>query len=564
MAQMAVLPERSKPDCGTSKKALKLIVKFLGYAVIVSRMGLSSLTQISGVLACLDGYMNIALEQTEEYVNGQLKNKYGDAFIRGNNGIHHKNAAEKTIGRNSGMAWEKCQGKMLLWGTSISSPEKSMEDGRRTHTAIVGWACTTLCLVSYAAAFSHGASLSACTDMMPRHLRVQLHSPNSNYVTVHTNMSFYFPGDKVPVQSYFVYWAKIESAVVAQGGQNETFAGSSKKPDTAAPTLSQGPADPHPTGTVSKGPTSPTLSPLHALALSVSPSGIVATSAPEPGFGVGSDAHPIAEPRQPARTSRAVSDGSIGSRGWELEPPLPTHEAGMVDALQALLSPDNASSFNTNGAGSNASAATPRLCLMCTDNSQASTESGAISKDSLHVTASPSALHVHTDLGDTAATTAWFGDANTAGNSSLASRQMAERELAPQPEETGTRGEEEKEEEACGNALPWVTRPAPKSAVPGKGEKPGRGSRLLAAQLGILLVCTVVLGLVLAAATRCVCAQHCHKRTEVSFGEPGPGSTARENGEGVLFQKVRENSFVLVQAEYNWVSPSSRGKKTII
>ena len=39
-----------------------------------------------GVLACLDGYMNIALEQTEEYVGGQLKNKYGDAFIRGNNG----------------------------------------------------------------------------------------------------------------------------------------------------------------------------------------------------------------------------------------------------------------------------------------------------------------------------------------------------------------------------------------------------------------------------------------------------------------------------------------------
>jgi hypothetical protein len=91
----------------------------------------------AGILASLDGYMNIALEQTEvsggarhrvpaaasrccccqrnstphrtvalrretplqqradraatalllqEYVNGQLKNKYGDAFIRGNNG----------------------------------------------------------------------------------------------------------------------------------------------------------------------------------------------------------------------------------------------------------------------------------------------------------------------------------------------------------------------------------------------------------------------------------------------------------------------------------------------
>jgi hypothetical protein len=35
--------------------------------------------------------MNIALENTEEYVDGKLKNKYGDTFVRGNNGkqIHH-------------------------------------------------------------------------------------------------------------------------------------------------------------------------------------------------------------------------------------------------------------------------------------------------------------------------------------------------------------------------------------------------------------------------------------------------------------------------------------------
>jgi len=41
----------------------------------------------SGVLSCLDGYMNIALEQTEEHVNGIVTNHYGDAFIRGNNGL---------------------------------------------------------------------------------------------------------------------------------------------------------------------------------------------------------------------------------------------------------------------------------------------------------------------------------------------------------------------------------------------------------------------------------------------------------------------------------------------
>uniref|UniRef100_A0A914S004 Sm domain-containing protein n=1 Tax=Parascaris equorum TaxID=6256 RepID=A0A914S004_PAREQ len=42
--------------------------------------------ELRRILSCLDGFMNIALEQTEEYSNGQLKNKYGDAFIRGNNG----------------------------------------------------------------------------------------------------------------------------------------------------------------------------------------------------------------------------------------------------------------------------------------------------------------------------------------------------------------------------------------------------------------------------------------------------------------------------------------------
>ncbi|KAL3763986.1 hypothetical protein ACHAW5_007605 [Stephanodiscus triporus] len=47
---------------------------------------LSSGTDYRGVLACLDGYMNIAMEQTEEYVDGQLTSKYGDCFIRGNNG----------------------------------------------------------------------------------------------------------------------------------------------------------------------------------------------------------------------------------------------------------------------------------------------------------------------------------------------------------------------------------------------------------------------------------------------------------------------------------------------
>eukprot|EP01134_Creolimax_fragrantissima_P002426 CFRG2426T1 len=57
----------------------------VGKPVVVK---LNSGADFKGVLTCLDGYMNIALEQTEEYVNGQLRSTYGDAFIRGNNVLY--------------------------------------------------------------------------------------------------------------------------------------------------------------------------------------------------------------------------------------------------------------------------------------------------------------------------------------------------------------------------------------------------------------------------------------------------------------------------------------------
>jgi len=69
-----------------SKKSPSDFVKqVLGRPVIVK---LNNGTDYRGILACLDGYMNIAMEQTEEYVDGQLKNKYGDTFIRGNNVLY--------------------------------------------------------------------------------------------------------------------------------------------------------------------------------------------------------------------------------------------------------------------------------------------------------------------------------------------------------------------------------------------------------------------------------------------------------------------------------------------
>lgn len=49
---------------------------------------------IVGVLACLDGYMNIALEQTEEYVDGQV----GIGFVtRPSSYTYHKEQEEPSF-----------------------------------------------------------------------------------------------------------------------------------------------------------------------------------------------------------------------------------------------------------------------------------------------------------------------------------------------------------------------------------------------------------------------------------------------------------------------------------
>ncbi|KAI9600797.1 hypothetical protein H4Q26_000590 [Puccinia striiformis f. sp. tritici PST-130] len=67
---------------GTPSDFLKQVV---GHQVTVR---LNSGVDYRGILSCLDGYMNIALENTEEYVNGIRRNSYGDAFIRGNNVLY--------------------------------------------------------------------------------------------------------------------------------------------------------------------------------------------------------------------------------------------------------------------------------------------------------------------------------------------------------------------------------------------------------------------------------------------------------------------------------------------
>ena len=70
--------------------------------------------------------MNIAMEQTEEYVNGQLKNKYGDAFIRGNNGIPFSSISSIFFLVLSRWIWFEFLSPPLWMQFSISAPQKGL------------------------------------------------------------------------------------------------------------------------------------------------------------------------------------------------------------------------------------------------------------------------------------------------------------------------------------------------------------------------------------------------------------------------------------------------------
>lgn len=81
--EVAAMDSGKAASAAVKKNPTDFLKQVIGKPVVVK---LHSGVVYKGVLACLDGFMNIAMEQTEEYIDGQLKNKYGDCFIRGNNG----------------------------------------------------------------------------------------------------------------------------------------------------------------------------------------------------------------------------------------------------------------------------------------------------------------------------------------------------------------------------------------------------------------------------------------------------------------------------------------------
>lgn len=69
----------------SSKDPASFLSSIIGAPVTVK---LNSGVVYKGELQSVDGYMNIALEKCQEFVNGQLRRNYGDAFVRGNNVLY--------------------------------------------------------------------------------------------------------------------------------------------------------------------------------------------------------------------------------------------------------------------------------------------------------------------------------------------------------------------------------------------------------------------------------------------------------------------------------------------
>ena len=110
---------------------------------------------------------------------------------------------------------------------------------------------------------------------------------------------------------------------------------------------------------------------------------------------------------------------------------------------------------------------------------------------------------------------------------------------------------------------PRKTNPRPE--VGQEGASAPSGIQLRTPQLGILLCLSATLGMALAAGLRCLHDQYCHKRTKVSFSEPAGDAVARsDGGETVHVRKIGENSFVLVEAEYNRTTSSVGNEKTVL
>ncbi|XP_036448144.1 mucin-5AC-like [Colossoma macropomum] len=114
-------------------------------------------------------------------------------------------------------------------------------------------------------------------------------------------------------------------------------------------------------------------------------------------------------------------------------------------------------------------------------------------------------------------------------------------------------------EEGSSEPKPPQRPRGPPRAPDGKGEKPELVPRQNASELGLLLVgVSAGLGMAAAVGLRYLQRKHCRRHTAVSLGDRSHGNRGvihvQECGDLVQVRRIRENSFLLLQAEYNLIT----------
>uniref|UniRef100_A0A672RYM3 Reelin domain-containing protein n=1 Tax=Sinocyclocheilus grahami TaxID=75366 RepID=A0A672RYM3_SINGR len=99
------------------------------------------------------------------------------------------------------------------------------------------------------------------------------------------------------------------------------------------------------------------------------------------------------------------------------------------------------------------------------------------------------------------------------------------------------------------------------SGVPERGiERPAHVPRQSASELGLLLGLSAALGMAIAVGLRYLQRKHCRKRTAVSLNDRNHADRGithvQECGDLVQVRKIRQNSFLVLQAEYNLITPT--------
>ncbi|XP_014635675.1 PREDICTED: uncharacterized protein LOC101397299 [Ceratotherium simum simum] len=378
------------------------------------------------------------------------------------------------------------------------------------------------------------------------------------------------------VQSYFVYWARIESSVVSQQTHNRALSDGRVEPSLLMPTPGQRPEGLEGTAPAPSLPI--TLLQQRTDVLAVALTGAAEEDSLDPvpaSFWVTEfpgGAEVLFQPS--SHTATAVSNGQqpSGDSNPTLEPSLDVHGLERLVALRRFSSEGFAPSPSTHHRTQD----DPRF-----DSSETCLPSDRDEQDEMEISNKtvirPPLYTVHLTYpqrlwSSEALTGNGAGAANptpvfhtsaprlpTAGGQSEVSRPSAS--FLPQSKHREPRVGEGNGEGRGG--YPRKTHPRPE--VGQEGASAPSGIQLRTAQLGILLCLSATLGMALAAGLCYLYTQYCRRQAEVSFSEPAQdAAVSSDRGEIVHVRKIGENSFVLVEAEYNWTTPSLGNKKTVL